>query len=372
MSRRCLWLTKGLGRGGAERLLVDLFPLVDRERYEVEVAYVLPWKDNYHAALEDRGAVVHCIGSGGIQDLRWLARLARLVGRGDYDVVHTHAPVPAVAARVLTGLRRSPVIVHTEHNVWDRYRRPTRIANSVTYRANASVIAVSDTVAESIRPWPPAPRTTIETVYHGTTLDSIRHSHPLGREAGRARLGLPTERFLLGNVGNFTPKKNHRALLEAMAGAEWLDDAHLALVGLGPEEDALRSEVERLGLGDRVTFLGSRDDVFEILPLFDLFCLSSSFEGFPIALVEAMATGLPVVATAVGGVPEIVVDEDNGLLVEPGDVVELRRAIGRAISDPEAAAAMAKRGQEAAERLDLHHAATALQEVYERALGVTP
>ena len=370
--RRCLWFTKGLGRGGVERLLVDMFPLVDQSRFEIDVAYVLPWKNNYHQALEDHGANVVCLGSSRGGDPRWTYRLARLVARGSYDLIHTHAPLPGVAARAASMLGSHPVIVHTEHNVWERYRWPTRLANSFTYHRNAAVIAVSDNVAASIRPWPHRRRPPVRTVHHGTVLSSVRAYSLDERRQRRQALGLPPDGVLIGNVGNFTAKKDQRNLLAALSGPGTISQAHLALIGLGPLEEELRRTAAELGVANRTTFLGSRDDVFELLPLFDLFGVSSQFEGFPIALVEAMATGLPCIATAVGGIPEIIRPGENGLLVPPGDHLALRAAIEQMMLDPELARRCGAAARVAAEDLDLRKAVGQLEQVYSQSLGDRP
>ncbi len=365
---RCLWLTKGLGRGGVERLLLDMVPLMDDTRYEVEVAYILPWKDNYRAAIESHGAVVHCLGSSRSGDPRWVGRLRSLLQERDYGVIHTHAPVPAAAARVLAGRGGSPVLIHTEHNMWDRYRTPTRLVNALTYHRNSAVIAVSGTVADSVRPVPFMSSPEVSTIHHGTVLSSVRSWSDEERSRRRLDLGLSPSAFLIANVGNFTAKKNHLNLLRAMASEGSIGSSHLALVGLGPLEDELRQACRDLGITDRVTFLGSRDDVFDLLPLFDLFAVSSRFEGFPIALVEAMATGLPCVATAVGGIPEIIEDGTNGLLVPSDDSEALGQAISRMIDEPELAKRCGVAGRASAEGLDLQQAVEAMEALYHRAL----
>lgn len=364
MATRCLWLTKGLGRGGVERLMLDMYPLVDRERFEVEVAYVLPNKTDYHVPLEERGALVHRLAETDGRPLAWIPALRSLLRSRGYGLVHSHAPVPAAAARLLGGGSSRPAFVHTEHNVWDRYRPPTRLINAATYGRNAQVIAVSDTVADSIRPWHFTAHPPVTTVLHGTVLDSVTAFDPDERSRRRRTFDIPEHAFVIGVVGNFTPKKDHASLLEALAGAGPIAEAHLVLVGLGPLEADLRSRCDALGIADRVTFLGSRDDVFEILPLFDLFCLSSVFEGFPISLVEAMATGLPCVATRVGGIPEILIDEQNGLLVQPGAPDQLRAAINRLIDDPELADRCAKEARLSGERLDLRQAVRTMESLY--------
>jgi glycosyltransferase involved in cell wall biosynthesis len=183
---------------------------------------------------------------------------------------------------------------------------------------------------------------------------------------------LPPEGVLIGNVGNFTAKKDQRSLLAALSGPGTISQAHLALIGLGPLEEELRRTAAELGVASRTTFLGSRNDVFELLPLFDLFGVSSQFEGFPIALVEAMATGLPCIATAVGGIPEIIRPGENGLLVPPGDHLALRAAIEQMMLDPELARRCGAAARVAAEDLDLRKAVGQLEQVYSQSLGDRP
>jgi glycosyltransferase involved in cell wall biosynthesis len=358
-----------------ERLLVDMWPLIDHDRFEVDVAYVLPWKDAYRHELADAGADVRCLGSSRPGDPRWVLSLGRLIRERSYDLIHTHAPVPAVAARMVTMGRSAPALVHTEHNMWDRYRRPTRWLNSATYHRNAVVVAVSDHVAGTIAPVWPSRAPEVRTVHHGTVPGSVRSYDRSERRSRREQLGLPASHPVIGNVGSFTAKKDHGVLLRALAGARSdsaLARARLVLIGSGPLESELRAEVDRLGLDHRVVFLGSRDDVFDLLPLLDVFCLSSRFEGFPIALVEAMATGLVCVATTVGGIPEILVDGENGRLVPPGDPAALGRVLDEVVADVVAggdeAIRMGRRAAETAEKLDLRSSVDQLQQLYRLAL----
>lgn len=364
--KRCLWLTKGLGRGGVERLLVDMYPLVESGRFDVEVAYVLPWKDAHREDLEAAGAKVHCLGVGSRpQDPRWLGSLDRLVRHGEYDLIHTHAPIPAAGVRLLARRAGRPAIVHTEHNMWSRYRRPTRFVNAWTYAKNDTVIAVSKVVADSIGPVPLGTRPPVTIVHHGTDLGRIVSYSVEQRAAGRQRLNLPADAQVVGSVGNFTAKKNQDMLLRALSRTA---DVHLVLVGSGPLERELRATVDRLDLTDRVTFLGSRDDVLELLPLFDVFALSSRFEGFPIALVEAMATGLACVTTAAGGIAEIVVDGESGLLVPDDDDETMASALLQALN-PSLASSLADGAKRAAAALDLSQAVDSMSHLYEAALG---
>lgn len=385
---RVLWLTKGLGRGGAEQLLVNCARHVDHERFEVEVAYVLPWKDALVPALRDAGVRVHCLGdrtgpdggradpgdpAGGAAaraDRAWPLRLRRLVAARGYDLVHTHMPVPAVAARVL--LRRGIALVHTEHNLWHRYRTPTRLANSWTYRRNSAVIAVSKAVAETIAPTRlPRGRADVEplrVVYHGPDLGGVIQGAG-GRERARRLLDLDPDAFTYGVVANFTPKKDHMGLLEAHALLRREEpSARLVLIGLGPLEAQLRERASRTDLAGSVVFTGSRGDVPELLPAFDVFALGSRQEGLPVALMEAMATGLPVVVTDVGGMPEIVTDGVEGRVVRSEDPAALAAALAEAAADPARRRAWGKAARLRSEQFDVAGAQARIEDVYREVL----
>lgn len=353
-----LMLTKGLGRGGTERLLVGAARHLDRARFRLEVAYLLPWKDAFVADIEATGTPVHCLDAPRPTDVAWLARLRRLVREHDIDIVHTHMPLPAAYARLALP-RRPPAFVHTEHNMWSRYRWPTRLANQVTYGRNARAVAVSDQVAATIRSSVP-----VEVIVHGTD-PSLVVDGPGARAAARATLGLGEGARVVGTVGNFTAKKDQATLLRAFASVpDSPGGTHLVLVGLGPLEDDLRALADELGIGPRVVWPGSRDDVFALLPGFDAFVLSSRFEGLPIALLEAMASGVAPVATEVGGIPSVITDGQDGLLVPPGDPDALAAALGKVLDDDALRADLGRQAARRAGDFDLVHAVRRTEDLY--------
>jgi glycosyltransferase involved in cell wall biosynthesis len=366
-----LMLAKGLGRGGTERLLAGTVRLLDPARFRVEVAYLLPWKDALVGEIEAAGVPVHCLDGPRPTSVAWLARLRRLVGDHDIDLVHTHMPAPAVAARVALPGRR-PAFVHTEHNLWDRYRPLTRWANRATYGRNAAVVAVSAAVADSVRARRPVP----EVVVHGVDAPDAPDApapEPPDPAAARRRLGIDGAGPVIGTVGNFTAKKDHAGLVRAFARLAAGDPgAVLVLVGAGPLEDDLRAQVDAVGLAGRVVFAGSRGDVPDLLAAFDVFVLSSRYEGLPIALLEAMAAGRACVATDVGGVPEVVTDGVDGVLVPPGDPDALAAALAAVAGDADRRATLGAGAEQRAADFRLDAAVACLAAVYDRALGRRP
>jgi len=193
----------------------------------------------------------------------------------------------------------------------------------------------------------------------------------LSREEARGKLGLPGDRFLVGTVGRLEEQKGQKYLIDA-AGRLSRDGRKVTLliVGSGREEDRLRDQAVREGIGDAVLFLGTRRDLPELFRAMDVFAFPSLWEGFPIALLSAMAAGLPVIVTPVGGVPEVVKDGVNGLIVPAGDPAALAEAIWNAHENPVGASALG-RAAAATIRDRYSHRTTArrIMEVYDQVLG---
>ncbi len=364
---RVLWLTKGLGRGGAEQLLVGLSRHLDPQRTAVHVAYVLPHKDALVSTLAAQGVTVSCLGAGAGGPRLWPLRLRRLLREHSFDIVHTHAPVPAALARLLVD--SDQLVLHTEHNMWERYRVPTRWANRLTYGRNNAVLAVSNGVARSIervRGTHASP--TVEVLTHGIDVDAVRRGDE-ARLTARSQLGLPTDTFVVGTVANLTPKKDQDTLLRAVAQLHReVQGVRLVIVGGGPLERHLHELAHELGIGAIVHFAGVRADVAEIVCGFDVFALPSRHEGLALALLEAMAAEVPCVVTAVGGMPEVIGDEETGLLVPVGDAAALARSLLRVHRDTGLADRLTKAASVRVRNYGIEPATGRLQEHYDRAL----
>jgi glycosyltransferase involved in cell wall biosynthesis len=367
---KVMWLIKGLGLGGAERLLTSTAASIDRDRYVVEVVYLLPRNAAFEPVLEAHGIPTVCLDARWTVESAWPWRLAQMLWQGRYDLVHTHSPVPASAARLLAP--RATRFVHTEHNLWTSYRRPTYVANAMTYRRNDAVVAVSDAVAATIIPrwWVgPGRQPPVETLHHGVDLQGA-HRGELARRAARERIGIGEDTPIVGTVGNLTLQKDHVGLLAAIDQVRrHVPEVRLLVVGTGPQEASLRTIVRERRLEATVHFLGARTDVAELLPALDLFVLGSRFEGLPIALLEAMASGVSCVATRVGGVPEAITDGREGLLVPAGDPEALGRAIVELLNDPSARRGLAAAGVARIRRdFAMQRAVRRIEEIYEQVL----
>jgi glycosyltransferase involved in cell wall biosynthesis len=361
---RVLWLIKGLDPGGAELLLSMLAEVRDRDNFEYEAAYLLPWKTGLVGSLEDAGVPVHCLRGGREWDLRWAMRLRRLVRERRYDVVHIHSPyVAGIARMALRAMPASvrPKIVYTEHLPWWGYVRPTRMLNRLTYRLDDANLAVSRIVTDSI---PPGIRERVHVVVQGIFPERVRDQLRF-RDEVRTELGIGPDELVVGTVAHFRPQKGYPVLLEAARRVLDLGlQVRFVAVGRGPQEDELRAIHARLGLGDRFLFMGFREDATRVMAGFDLFVLASHTEGLPLALMEALAIGMPVVATAVGGIPEGLKDGVEGLLVPASRPDLLAHAIETLARDPELRARMSHAAADRGRAFDIRGSAQTMEEIY--------
>ena len=361
-----LIVIKGLGRGGAEQLLLSGVPYLDTASYRYQFAYLLPWKDSLVPELTAAGFAVHCLE--GARGPGWAGRLRALVRREGIGLVHVHSPVAAAGVRAVAGRRTR--VVYTEHNLWDRYHPATWAANLATFPRNDHVFAVSETVRQSIRypgPLRLLPMPPLETLHHG--LDPAALPVP-GRDGVRAELGIPEDAPVVGSVANFKAAKDHATLLRAAAQVrQAIPSVRFVLVGQGPLEAETRRLAGQLGLDQTVVFAGFRTDATRLMAGFDAFALSSTYEGLPIALIEAMAVGCPAVVTRVGGTPEVVVDGVHGFLVPPRDPAALAAGLTRLLGDRALRDGLGEAAAARAQDFDIRTAVRRMEQVYARLLA---
>lgn len=315
MALRLLLLVHGLTVGGTEVMVSHLARGLRGRGLEVAIGCLDEIGDLGRELLAE-GFAVRRYGRRPGFDARLPLRIARHAGEHAADVIHAHQYTPFFYGVLAKPLTRAG-FVFTEHGRGypDPPSRRRRAFNAVFGRLADRVTAVSEGVRESLCAVEGFDARRVAIVYNGIELDRFAG---LTREEARRRLELPQGVPILGTVGRLDPIKNYPLLIEAFRRVrrDW-PSALLLIVGDGPERGRLEELARALGLGESVRFLGQRFDVERILPALDVFALSSFSEGLPMTLIEAAAASVPIVATAVGGVPEAVRDGREALLL-PG------------------------------------------------------
>lgn len=286
------------------------------------------------------------------RDVKALVKLYALIRRERPHIVHTHTAKAGFLGRIAARLAGVPVIVHTFHgHVLNGYYGPVK--NWLLRRIEHSLAAISDrlvTVSEQVK---------VELVAHGVARAEMITVIPLGfdlepflnchvqRGEFRRELGLSNEIRLVGIVGRLFPIKNHHLFLQAAAKIVAQHPARFVIVGDGALRSALEQQARELGIVDRVLFTGWRRDLPRIYGDLDVLVVSSDNEGTPVSAIEAMAAGCPVVATRVGGLPDLISDSTIGRLVPPRDADALASAVLDLIHSPKAARELGRNASEA-------------------------
>jgi glycosyltransferase involved in cell wall biosynthesis len=290
-----------------------------------------------------------------LRDLRAAFRLAKLIRRVRPQILHTHTAKAGAVGRVAALLARGarpPIVVHTFHgHVLRGYFGPIRtrifrLLERRLARVSTALIAVSPEVRDDLVELGVAPREKFHVVRLGIELDRRVAENGDEREQTRRLMGIPPERFVVGWIGRMTAVKRTDDVLHAFRQLQADGvDACLCLVGDGADRDTVERRAHELGVMRRCLFLGYQDDVAPFYAAFDAFLLPSASEGTPVTAIEALASGRPVVATRVGGLPDVVRDGLDGFLVEPGAVNDLAERLHRLASDPGLRARMGKAGR---------------------------
>ncbi|HEY9721458.1 MAG TPA: glycosyltransferase [Oscillatoriaceae cyanobacterium] len=344
---RILHVITSINRGGAENHLVELVRGQRAGGHQVAVAY-LKGDGYWHGLLESLGCEVKALGLRFYGDLRPLVVLRLLIKSFAPEVLHAHMP-PAELYTALArqGLVSTPMVI-SKHNDEPFYRGPgERWLTEWVARQASSVVAISGAVnryfAGAYRTVAPK----LRTIHYGIEAQAFAQVDTAAVAALRAEWGVTSHEVLIGTVARLAPHKALHVLIDGFArflrdgGAE----ARLVLVGRGPLEASLRELCERHRLGDRVVFAGYREDVPTCMHAFDVFALSSIYEGFGLVLIEAMAAGKPVIATAVSAIPEIVVPDETGVLVPSADDQAFAQAIAK-LSDAAMRERLGRKGRQ--------------------------
>jgi len=303
--------------------------------------------------LGDEGFVVEFLRRRPGIDFGCMRRLSRLWRREGIKLVHAHQYTPFFYAMATRQMCRRPPILFTEHGRWfpDYPRRKRLLFNRLALRRMDRVVAVGKSVGRALIHNEGIPSERIEIIYNGVDTVAFDGRAVDGSTVTR-EIGSTPDNLVIIQVARLDHLKDHLTGIRAMGRiARRRDDVRLVLVGEGPEMEKIEAEIGGQNLEPYVRLLGLRHDVAELLQAADLFLLSSISEGIPVTVIEAMAAGLPVVSTDVGGVAEIVEQGRTGLLAPSGDDAALADAVLQLADDPDLRARMGQQGRRRAEEV---------------------
>jgi len=298
--RRVALVIGQLTRGGAEGQLAQLVRHLDRSRYEPVVYCLSSQTQPVGGEIEAGGTMVRAVTGSVLKRVRLLAEY---LATDRIDVVHSWLYLANAFAVAACLVRRQPLVTSARN-----CKIQGRVANALAFRVSRRIVVNSQDVAAYIARHYGAPRGRIRVIYNGLDVERF---HPPAAPAG----GGP-----IVTVGRLVEQKNHEMFLHAAAAlSRDVPEAAFLIIGDGPLRGALEEQARRLGIADRVTFAGERHDVDEVMRQASLFWLTSRWEGMPNVVLEAMASGLPVIATDVGGTRELLQDGADGFIVPAGD-----------------------------------------------------
>ncbi len=333
-----------LGMGGAERVALDLAFEQKTAGHQVIVVSLAEEAGGALAAAFDAAEIpVHHVAKRPGLDWTLPARCARLLRELDVEVAHTHNTRPlayAAAAARIAGM----VVVHSKHGEGHLVSRAGQILRRVSAPFAHQFVSVSEATAQQARaqkayPFP----SRMQVVANGIRMDQHKPDAEARAEI-RAALGIPMDAWVVGSVGRIDENKNHSALLRALSKTLG-PKSQLVLVGDGSSMETLRALAQACSAPEYVHLLGRRDDAHRVMAALDVFALTSLSEGLPLVILEAMATGLAVVSTDVGGIAGVVKHGESGFLVAPRDDEALAQALQRLAQDRELAAKVGARAR---------------------------
>ncbi len=323
-ARTILHVITSIEPGGAEHHLLSLAKAQVEQGDQVTVAYLKESFRNLRSQLNEAGISVVSLGLTWYGQIAPIKALRTLIQQREPDLIHAHLPPAELYARLALIGRSKKAFVISKHND-ERFAPvplPNRLASWVAGRAE-KVICISKAVEKYWLDASVISKKQSELVYYGME----PAQNPDGSQF-RGHLGVRSEAVLFGFVGRLVPQKAVENLIAAFASLK-APNAHLAIVGDGPLEKKLREKVIALGVGEKVSFTGYRDDIPTVMAGIDVLVLGSNYEGFGLVLLEAMNAGKPILATRVSAIPEVVEDETTGILVPPRDPQKMMEGMSR-------------------------------------------
>lgn len=332
--KRILHVVEDLKIGGLERVIELIVLGLDRRKYDVEV-WCLARGGAIADELKQRGVPVEVLGLHSYHDPVNVFILARRMRRGRFHIVHTHGYYAGTFGRTAAAMAKVPAVIHHVHTIYSnlkpRHHRVERVLSSVTGHIICVGRAVHEYLSNVLRI--SSDKTCV--IYNASPVRPEECSSA-DVESTRTTMGIRPGETVITEVASLSDNKGQAVLLEAFRFvAEAYPGSKLVFVGDGPQRQALEEQTRIIGLASRVVFAGILKDVCPVLRLTDVLVLpTTEREGLSVALLEGAAAGLPLVGSRLGGIPEVIDDEANGILVAPRNAWELSAALNRLLGDP--------------------------------------
>jgi glycosyltransferase involved in cell wall biosynthesis len=358
---------RGSSIHGVSRLFSWWLPRYDAARFEVGLVGL---KNPEPATrwLADQGLPVHHLGRHRF-DPRILSDLVGLARRRGTRILHVHGYAAADFGRLAARLAGTKLVLH-EHFADPAMPAYQGFADRALAPLTDRAIAVSHSTRDFLVRERFVSPDRVRLIWNGAPLDEFAPAGPERARRVRQELGLPEDGLVVGSIGRLNAQKGHRFLLDAAAPlCRRQGDLRVLIVGDGDLMEDLRGHAAELGVADRVVFTGHRTDVPDLLAALDVFCISSLYEGTPLALFEAMAAGRAVVSTAVDGCREVLEDGVTGLLVPPGDAAALGAALDRVLGEAGLREALGRQAFEASRAYDVRSCVEQMEALYDEVLG---
>jgi len=343
--KKILHLVEDLKIGGLERVLASIVLSLDESKYEVHV-WCLVGGGDIAGELKEKGIPVRIMGKRSYYNLSNILLLAYLFRRENFHIIHTHGYFASTFGRLAAILAGVPVMVTHVHSTYYEYGKRNLMIERFLSFFTDNVICVSKAVQRFVVEKEGIRESRTSVIYNGISFPWNGLSSE-DRKAKRASVSVSSQDVVIIEVASLTANKGHQFLLNAFQQIYKKNPTiKLIIVGDGPLQSTIQEEAKKLGMESAVIFTGQRKDVYELLAISDIFVLPSMIrEGLSIAMIEAMAMGLPVIGSNVGGIPESIEDRVNGFLLPPGDTDKLASAIDTLVTDQDLREGMGKQGR---------------------------
>jgi glycosyltransferase involved in cell wall biosynthesis len=364
---RVVYLAHAFSVGGAEEMVLNLVKHLP-PRFE-PMACCIHEAGPIGEEIRKTGTPVAVLGlNPGLRRPFDLSGIRAYLRETRPHIVHTFLLTASLYGRLAAILEHVPIVIGTEVNIYERKKTHHALAERLlmagTDRVIVSAASVRDFYIDQVHADPGK----VDVIYNAVDFEQARASTP--RADMRAALGVPADAPVAGVIARLTEQKGHRFLFDALAATPDLATVHLLVIGGGDLQQGLVERVCNLGLTARVHFLGPRRDLGDLLGAMDVFVMPSLWEGLPLSLVLAMGAGVPAVATAVAGIPEVIDHDRTGLLVPAGDPRALGAALGRLFTDDAFRARIGRAGRDSVlPRFGIDKYVDSVTQLYDRLLG---